>query len=127
MDFGVLIPLAPFLMVIAIVWFVSQARTKSNQAIQKTVQKAIEKGVELTPETVKALGVQPNHNPHKDLRSGLVLIAVALGLIVMGGGIGIADGDEEILPILAGVAAIPGFIGIALLLMHFFLKNDKTE
>ncbi len=127
MGFEILVPLAPFVMVIAIVWFASQAKAKSNVAIQKTVQKAIEKGVELTPETVKALGVQPDRNPHRDLRTGLILIAVALGLVVMGTGIGYADGDEEIMPIFAGIAAIPGFIGLALLGMHVFIKNDKSE
>jgi uncharacterized membrane protein YwzB len=127
MGFEILIPLAPFVMVIAIVWFASQARAKSNQAIQKTVQKAIEKGIELTPETVKALGVQPDRGPHRDLRSGMILIAVALGLVVMGTAIGFTDGDEEVMPILAGVAAIPGFIGLALIGMHIFIKNDKSE
>jgi len=28
---------------------------------------------------------------------------------------------------MAGSAAIPGFIGVALLLMHFFMKKDKSE
>ncbi|PHS23439.1 MAG: hypothetical protein COA85_09750 [Robiginitomaculum sp.] len=126
MDFGILVPLSPFIMVIAIVWFNSIAKAKSNAAIQKTVQKAIEKGVELTPETIKALGVE-ERSPNSDLRSGLVLIAVALGLIALGGGIAMAGEDPVIMYIMAGSGAIPGFIGVALIGMHIFTKKNKSE
>ena len=125
MDLGILVPLSPFIMVVLIVWFTANARAKSNAAIQKTVQKAIEKGVELTPETIKSLGVE-ERSPNSDLRRGLILIAVALGLIVLGILIGEAGESSEIVYIMAGSAAIPGFIGIALLGMHFFMKKDKS-
>ncbi len=127
MELGLLVPLSPFIMVIAIVWFVSQARARSNEAVQKTVQKAIEKGVELTPDTIKAMGVQPNREPNSDLRRGLILIATALGLVVLGYGIGIADGDEEATAILSSIAAIPGFIGLALIGMHIFANKKPSD
>jgi hypothetical protein len=122
----VLVPLSPFIMVIALVWFGAWSKAKSNASIQKTLQKAIEKGVELSPETVKAMGAQ-ERSPQSDLRSGLILIAVAFGLIVLGFTIGQAGESTEIVFIMAGSAAIPGFIGVALLLMHFFMKKDKSE
>jgi len=121
----ILVPLSPFIMVIALVWLGAWSKAKSSTAVQKTIQKAIEKGVELTPETVKAMGAQ-ERSPQSDLRSGLVLIAVALGLIVLGGGIAAAGEEPVIMYIMAGSAAIPGFIGVALLLMHFFMKKDKS-
>ncbi len=126
MDLDILVPLAPFLMVLGLVGFSAWARIRSNAAIQKTIQKAIDKGMELNPETIKALGVR-SRPPQSDLRGGLITIAVALGLIALGVGINMAEPDEQIIPIMAGVAAIPGFIGIALVIMHFFLKSDKSQ
>ncbi len=126
MDMGLLIPLSPFIMVVLIVWFSASARAKSNAAIQKTVQKAIEKGVELTPETIKSLGVR-TRSPHSDLRTGVINIAVALGLIVMGYGLSMGDVDEEVFPVLASIAAIPGFIGLALIVMYLVTKNNKSD
>ncbi len=121
-----LVPLAPFLMILGIMGIAAWARIRANAAIQETIQKAIDKGVELTPETVKALGAQARP-PQSDLRGGLITIAVALGLIALGVGINVADPDEEIIPIMAGIAAIPGFIGLALVAMHFFLKSGKAQ
>ncbi len=126
MDFEVLIPLAPFLMVAAIVWFASREKARTNEAMQQTMRAAIDKGTELTPETVKAMGMRPRR-PQTDLRAGLILVAVALGLVVMGTGINAVEPDEGIVQIMAGVSAIPGFIGIALLLMHFFLKKENDD
>ncbi|MDQ7018930.1 MAG: DUF6249 domain-containing protein [Robiginitomaculum sp.] len=120
----ILVPLSPFIMVIALVWLGAWSRAKSNKEVQKSIQKAIEKGVELTPETIKAMGVQ-ERSPQSDLRSGLILIAIAFGLIVLSFGISEAGESSEIIAIMTGVAAIPGFIGVALLMMHFFMKKDK--
>ncbi len=121
----ILVPIAVFTMVVGIVWLTSWSRAKTNAAIQKTVQKAIDKGVELNPDTIRALGVR-ERSQHSDLRGGLILIAIALGLIVLGSSVGIASGEEDMFAIMAGVAAIPGFIGLALLGMHFFIKKDNT-
>ena len=119
---GILVPLAPFLMVVAIVGFAMWSRVRRNAAINQTLQNAIQKGVELSPETIKALSCSRRNN----LRSGMILIAVALGMIALGFGINVAEPDEQIIPILAGAAAIPGFIGIALLFIHFFMKSDES-
>ena len=122
---GILVPLAPFLMVVAIVGFVMWSKVRRNAAINQTLQNAIQKDVELTPETIKALGAR-QCSPQRDLRSGMILIAVALGLIALGFGINVAEPNEQIIPIMAGAAAIPGFIGIALLFIHFFMKSDES-
>ncbi len=122
----ILVPLSPFIMVIALVWLGAWSRAKSNKEVQKSIQKAIEKGVELTPETIKAMGGQ-ERSPQSDLRSGLISIAVALGMVALGFGIGEAGESAEIIAIMVGAAAIPGFIGVALLMMHFFMKKDKAD
>jgi hypothetical protein len=61
MDFGILIPLAPFLMVAAIVIVPAGCDARARE-MQATVRAAIEKGQPLPPELVEALS--------KDVRRG---------------------------------------------------------
>jgi len=61
-----------------------------------------------------------------DRKSGLILIAVAVGLYTflatMGGLVG-----EEVASSVRWVALIPGLIGVALLINWAFERNDKSE
>ena len=117
----ILIPLAFFAIVPVIVLIVSLNGRKRNADLQATVQKAIEKGVELTPDTIKALGVKPRLQ-YGDLRSGVIYVAIALAFIILGVSIG-ENAGEEALPIMLGVSAFPGLIGLSLILMHFLLRG----
>jgi len=120
----VLVPIVLFAIAPFIVWIVSLNGRKRNADLQVTVQKAIEKGIELTPDTIKALGVKPR-SQYGDLRWGIILLATALAFMMLGKGIEVV-GDENVLPIMLGVAAFPGLIGLALILMHFLLRGkDK--
>ncbi len=118
----ILVPIALFAIVPIIVLIVSLNGRKRAADLQETVQKAIEKGVELTPDTIKALGVKPK-SPDGDLRTGVILLAVAAAFIVLGFGIETVEPDEKVVAVLASIAAFPGFIGLALISMHFLLKN----
>ncbi|VAV87373.1 hypothetical protein MNBD_ALPHA06-157 [hydrothermal vent metagenome] len=122
----VFVPIALFAIAPIIIWIVSMNGQKRAADLQATVQKAIEKGVELTPETIRALGVKPK-SPYGDLRGGVILLAIASAFIVLGFGIETVEPDEKAVPILASVAAFPGFIGLALIAMHFLLKNKNTD
>ena len=123
-----LIPIVMFVMILGIVWVVSISKAKSRVEIQHTIQAAISNNTELTPEVIKALGASPT-KPYADLRAGIVLIAVALGFVMLGFSIKNLDDSKEMMSILTGVAAFPGFIGLALVAMHFFLtgKEESTE
>ena len=87
---------------------------RSRQETQKTLRMAIEKSDSLPPEfldTLKSLQKKPK-TPANDVRAGLILIAIALGLVALDfikGGYMLGN--------LSGVAAIPGFIGVALLIL----------
>lgn len=87
---------------------------RSNAEKQKTLRMAIEKSDSLPPEFLESL--QKAHpkgkNPANDIRAGLILIAIALGLIVLD-----AFTHGYVIGGLSGVAAIPGFIGLALLIL----------
>ena len=121
-----MIPISMFAMVFGVVWVIAGSKSKSKKEVQRTIQAAINNNTELTPEVIKALGTSPA-KPYADLRNGIVLIAVALGFIVLGTSISNTEHNEEAMSVMLGVAAFPGFIGLALVAMHFFLKSKKDN
>lgn len=127
-----LIPLAPFIMVVLIVLTVFYFNTKNKQAVLETVREASRNGQALDPETVKALGMPQKKDEGGDLKAGMILIAVALALVVLGLSIGsIDDGDAaEAVPVLTAIAAFPGFIGVVLVgfgVINMRKRNKNRE
>jgi hypothetical protein len=96
----------------ALFWF----RYKARSDMQSTIRAALDKGQELTPEVIDRLG-HPKASKDKDLRMGIIWIAVALGLV--GFGFGIPD-EDDVARIFAGIAGFPFVIGIAYLILHKF-------
>lgn len=114
----VLIPLAPFLMVVAIVLTVFYFNSKNKRAILETVREASRNGQSLDAETIRALGMPQKKSEGGDLKAGMILIAIALAFLVLGFSIGTIDEAEaaEAVPVMAAIAAFPGFIGVVLVL-----------
>jgi hypothetical protein len=132
MDSGVLseavdvmIPIAAFAMVAAIVIVPRYFKSLERQKMADTVRLAIEKGQPLPPEVVEALtvGGKREPTPRRDLRRGVTLIAVAVGLAVFG--LVIGHGEHQVVHPIVGVAAIPGFIGLALVVIYL-LEKPRT-
>ena len=95
-------------------WF----RYKARHAVQATIRTAIEKGSGLSPELIENL-VNPPVSPHRDLRRGVINIAIAVGIAVFAI---VLDEDDAVRPLL-GIAAMPLSIGIAFLLMQRFGRS----
>jgi hypothetical protein len=121
----VMVPIALFAMVAAIVIVPRYFRSLERQKMAETVRVAIEKGQPLPPEVVEALtvGGRSEVTPGRDLRRGVTLIAVAFGLAVLG--LVVGHGEHQAVHPLVGVAAIPGFIGLALIVIHL-LEKPRT-
>ncbi|MGZ3305800.1 MAG: DUF6249 domain-containing protein [Asticcacaulis sp.] len=89
-------------------------RSRDNAELQKTLRMSIEKGQPLPPEFLESLQrsqIKPK-TPANDIRGGAILIAVALAILVwnyIDQGYRLSDW--------AGIAAIPGFIGIVLVVL----------
>jgi len=115
-----MIPISMFLGLTIILCTLFWFRYKAREAMQQTFRAALEKGQELTPEIIDRLG-HPKAPKDKDLRLGILWIALALGLV--GFGFGIPD-EDEVARIFAGIAAFPFLIGIAYLLLHKFTDRD---
>ncbi|EJL27180.1 hypothetical protein PMI01_03952 [Caulobacter sp. AP07] len=127
MDFGILIPLSPFIMVAAIIIVPAWLRTRERREMQETVRAAIEKGQPLPPELIEAL--TKNVNPPKvssaqrDLRIGVILLSVSVGLVLTGLALG-GINDNAMFGTMSG-AAIPGMIGLAFVILSFFNPNKR--
>lgn len=116
--------IAPFAMVVAIVAIVSINKSRNNAELQKTLRMSIEKGQPLPPEFVETMSrtVPKAKNPMNDVRAGIILIAVAIGLTIasyVDNGFGMRN--------ISGFAAIPGLIGVALLILGIIGLNRKSQ
>lgn len=91
-------------------WF----RYKTKEGMQQTFRAAMEKGQELTPEIIDRLG-HPKPAKDKDLRLGIIWIALAIAIVAFG--FSIPD-DDEVARIFMGIASFPLVIGIAYLILN---------
>ncbi|HEX3916556.1 MAG TPA: DUF6249 domain-containing protein [Caulobacteraceae bacterium] len=107
-------------------------RSRERQRLYEVMRTAYEKGQPVPPELVASLSRQeaetagasiPGFGPDRDLRRAVVLIAVGLGLAGLGFGLGYGIsfashvGGAVVGGIIAGSGAIPGFIGVAYLIL----------
>nr|WP_295105640.1 DUF6249 domain-containing protein [uncultured Caulobacter sp.] len=126
-----LIPLTavamPFLMVIAIVVIPAYLKSRERKEMQATIRSAIDKGQALPQELIDAItkDVRRPATALRDLRSGVIWLAVGLGLAGLGTMIGFEERDA--LHPLLGIAMIPGMIGLALIVLSFFNPNKEPR
>lgn len=114
-----------FLFVIAIVLIGNIFATIRNGQTQKALGALLASGKELTPDTLKALEITKKEGD--GLQSGVVLIAVSLGIVVLatllGAGVLANEPDRDgVVMAIYGAAAIPGLIGLALIVTHLMRR-----
>lgn len=116
----IIVPIAAFAMIAALVLAPRYWRSRERQKMAETLKSAIDAGQPIPPEFAKALADDPRPlpTPTRDLRRGLILVAVALALAAMGLSLG-AGGHSDALHPMVGAAAFPGFIGLALIGMWY--------
>jgi hypothetical protein len=115
-----IIPIFLFAMIAAIVVIPRYFRSREREALQATLRSAIEKGQPLPPEVIDAISrdAKPTSSPARDLRVGIVWIGVAAGCVAFAYALGYMgeDSAEAFYPMI-GLAAFPGFIGLAFVVM----------
>ena len=116
MNEGLWVPIAMFASMTIIFCALFWLRYKTKEGMQQTFRAALDKGQELTPEVIDRLG-HPKPAKDKDLRLGIIWIAVAIGLTAFG--FGIPD-EDDVARIFMGIAAFPLVLGIAYLILHRF-------
>jgi hypothetical protein len=124
MGVEILIPLAGIGMIIAIVVIPAWLKSRERREMQATLRSAIDKGQTLPPEVVDLLSRENIKAPAtatRDLRTGVILLSVSIGIAIMGYMINFEAGDA-FYPMI-GISAIPGMIGLAFVILSFFNKN----
>lgn len=116
-----LVPIVMFISVAVVFALLFWFRYRARVEMQETLRVALDKGHELTPEIIDRLG-QPQPSKDKDLRLGIIWMALAVGLVLCGFAIP-DDSGEALRGVLAG-AAFPFAIGIAYLILYRFTNRD---
>ncbi len=115
---------AVFGSLVAIVIGPGWIKARERREVQLTVRTALDKGQPLPPEVIETLTrdiAQNLSSRTKDLRRGVLTLAAAAGIALLGYAIGMEAG-EAVYPML-GVAAIPAMIGLAFVVLSFFNPN----
>ena len=99
-------------------------RQRQQEEAQKTVRLSIERGVQLTPEVIRGLGIQP---PASDLRRGAIDLCIAVGILLWGILDHIEDGEKSSLLTFLALAAFPALIGAVLIVFHFVDRRRRPH
>ncbi|MBC6982990.1 hypothetical protein H8B08_14675 [Caulobacter sp. 17J80-11] len=113
-------------MIAAIVIVPGYLKSQERQKLQETLRVAFEKGQDVPPEVLDAMtrDIKPSVSPYRDVRRGVVMLAIAAALATIGGAWTFYEGFDDAWGWFTG-AAFPGFIGIAYLLLGLFAKDRK--
>ena len=103
-------------------------RSLERQRLQETLRAAIDKGQPLPPEVIEALTsdvkLRPKPSPQRDLRVGIIWVGVAVGIAALG--IALSFDEPDATYPLLGIAAFPGFIGLAFILISFLARGKDA-
>ena len=133
-DAGILVPIAFIAMIAAIVLVPQIMRSRERQKLHDTLRTAYEKGQPVPPELVEALTSKDlpslvTDRSARDLRIGVVWLAIGLGFIAIGGafyaGLYNVGGASETFASFAAIGAIPCFVGIAFLILSSFGRSKS--
>lgn len=111
-QMALLIPMVFFSMVAIIAWGFFYFRHRGRSELQATIRQALDKGQELSPELIDRIS-EPKPGKMRDLKRGLIWVAVAIGFV----GLGFTIPDEEAQPIMLGISVFPVAVGLAYILI----------
>lgn len=118
-------PLGVFGFVILIILLNGIFSVIRTRAKQEVLREAIRSGQSVDPEILRSLQ-DSQEDEGSGVTAGLILMAVAVGLVFLGYQIGKVEPDEPIFDIMLGVAGIPFMIGLILFISGLFRGNKKT-
>jgi hypothetical protein len=112
-------------MIAAIVLVPRYFKSIERQKLQDTLRMAYEKGQDMPPELIASMIEERNTiaTPDRDLRVGVIWLGVAVGLAAFGIAIGFTEPDASY-PML-GIAAFPGFIGLAFIVLGLIARKKS--
>ncbi|MEI9965941.1 MAG: DUF6249 domain-containing protein [Caulobacteraceae bacterium] len=116
---GILVPITMFLVIGAVIIAPRYFKNREREALQATLRAAIERGQPLPPEVIDAISrdARPAPSSARDLRTGVIWIGIAAGLVGLAYALGYSEDAADAFWPLIGTACLPGFIGLAFLVM----------
>lgn len=117
-----LVPIALFAIAPLIVWAVVAYRYKTKKSVMKLLETMTQKGDAITPATIHALGIRPRSR-NADLRTGIILISLALAFFALG----VIIGEEDAIRGLSGIAMFPLIIGAAYVGIWAFIGRKEPS
>ena len=121
MEAAILIPLIVFGSIVLIVAMPFYFRHRNRRVIYDAIKTSVEKTGEADPKLIAAI-THDTVGPNADLRRGIILISFALALGIIGRA---TDADAIGFP-LWSIAFVPGLIGGAYVVLHFFVPREPT-
>lgn len=123
----VIVPVALFAMICAVVCVPLYLKSKERMEMQATLRLAIEKGQPVPQEVIEAMtrNVKTPPTRLRDLRTGVIWLAVGVGvgLATYFGDFISGSGDFDGF----GIACIPAVIGVAFIVLSFFNPNKEER
>ena len=116
-----LVPVVMFISLAVVLIFLFWFRWRARDGMQQTIRMALDKGHELTPEIIDRLG-NPSPGKYKDLRLGVIWLAIAVGLGLIAFAVPDPSG-HALRGTLAG-AALPFAIGMGYLVLYRFTGKE---
>ena len=119
-EIAVFIPVVALIVIAVVIYAYFSFRYKTRVRVQETIQAALDKGNELTPELIdRVAGPQPHAD--RDLRRGLVSIAIGVAFAILGF---MVDEEDAVRPMI-GVGMFPFLVGVAYLVMWRMGKSES--
>ena len=119
---GEMVPIVMFLMIGLVLGLFYYFRYRSRAEMQQTVRSALERGQELSPELLDRLG-EPRRSPGRDLRLGMIALALAVAL----GLFGVVLGEPDAIRPMLAVSMLPLLVGIAYLALWYLNRHEEES
>ena len=135
MDFhwhpeALFVPLIVFTFIAVIVIWPSLMHYRQQRACLETIKALSEKGVPIPPELTAMLtqDYRRPRTPDRDLRRGLIMIALGLAIFVVGAAqYYLASGSPRAFAGTTGGACFPGFFGMVLIGLWLANRKKRVE
>jgi fructose-specific phosphotransferase system IIC component len=121
MQVEIIVPLIVFASITLIIATPFYFKHRNRRLVFEAIKTHVEKTGTADPQLIDAI-TQENIGPNADLRRGILLIAFAAGLIMWSRYLD--DGDMA--AAMFGFAFVPGLIGLAFVIFHFFIRREAT-
>ncbi len=120
---AILVPLGAFIAVSFCFWALFNFRHKDKGRVQDTLVRAIDAGQQLTPDIIKALGVQAISPSFADLRRAVLLVVLGIAVVIFA----FAIPDDEARRVISGLASFPIVLGLGYYVVYRIglKENDK--